>query len=128
MIQLHILTGKKAGQIFLARHFPFRLGRLEFNDVALEEPGIWDHHFEIRPEQDGFVLQADERASVTIGAEKVQQTVLKNGDIIEIGMTKLRFSLAAPRQYSLVAREWMTWIGLGLACLSQVVLIYWLLQ
>ena len=37
MIQLNILSGKKAGSQTVARHFPFRIGRAAQNELPLDE-------------------------------------------------------------------------------------------
>lgn len=60
MIQLHILSGKKAGSLAVAGHFPFRIGRAPENDLSLEDAGIWEQHVTLEfkkgrfPPGDGF--------------------------------------------------------------------------
>jgi len=53
---------------------------------------------------------------------------LRNGDVISIGALKIQFALSPVRQSSPRAREWLTWAGLALLCLGQVVLIYRLMR
>ena len=46
MVQLNILSGKKAGTRTVARHFPFRIGRAAGNELQLEDDGVWDQHLD----------------------------------------------------------------------------------
>ena len=63
-----------------------------------------------------------------VNAQAMQQpTLLRNGDIIELGGSKLQFWLAEARQRGLAIREWLTWIALALISLSQIALIYFVL-
>ena len=129
MIQLQILSGKKAGTDSVARRFPFHIGRSSAADLCLEEDGIWDQHLEldlITP--GGFVLSAQPNALATVNGQPVQQIILRNGDLIEIGSLKIRFWLSATRQIGLRFREWLTWSALVLLSAGQVCLIYWLLK
>ena len=129
MIQLQILSGNKAGTDWVARRFPFHIGRSAAADLSLEEDGIWDQHLEldlIRP--DGFVLSARPNALVAVNGQRIEQAVLRNGDRIEIGSLKMRFWLSETRQVGLRFREWITWCALVLLSAGQVCLIYWLLR
>jgi len=129
MIQFQILSGKQAGTDMVARRFPFRIGRAASADLCLEADGIWDQHLElnlIKP--DGFVLNAQPNALATVNGQRVEQTRLRNGDLIEIGSLKMRFWLSATRQIGLGVREWFTWGALALLSIGQVCLVYWLLR
>jgi hypothetical protein len=129
MIQLRILSGKKAGAETVARHFPFYVGRATNCQLSLDEPGIWDRHFQINlisPE--GFVLTTEPNTSVIIEGKTVQHAVLRNGETIEIGLTKILFGLSPTLQKSLAIRERLTWIVLAGLCLGQIALIYQMLR
>jgi pSer/pThr/pTyr-binding forkhead associated (FHA) protein len=129
MIQLQILTGKQAGTDLVARRFPFRIGRTAPADLCLAEDGIWDQHLELNLiAPDGFVLRAQPNALATVNGQRVEQTLLRNGDLIEIGSLKMRFWLSAARQIGLRFREWLTWGSLVLLAIGQVCLVYWLLR
>jgi pSer/pThr/pTyr-binding forkhead associated (FHA) protein len=129
MIQLQILTGKQAGTDLIARRFPFRIGRAAPADLRLAEDGIWDQHLELNLiTPDGFVLSAQPNALATVNGQRVEQTLLRNGDLIEIGSLKMRFWLSATRQIGLRFREWLTWGALVLLAIGQVCLVYWLLR
>jgi pSer/pThr/pTyr-binding forkhead associated (FHA) protein len=129
MVQFRILSGKKAGAAYVARRFPVRIGRAADCELRVEEDGIWDRHAQVDfIPADGFVLAAQPNCLVAINSEPVQETVLRNGDVIEAGSLKLQFWLSETRQAGLRLRESLTWVGIGLVCLGQIALIYWLLR
>jgi hypothetical protein len=127
MVSFQILSGKMAGTKWSTRHLPFSVGRSASAALRLDEPGVWDKHFEVSLQlPNSIVLQTSQNVSVTVSGKPTQETVLKNGDLIEFGGVKLRFDLTPTQQKRLTLRELSTWIGLGLLSLGQVVLIYWL--
>jgi pSer/pThr/pTyr-binding forkhead associated (FHA) protein len=129
MVQLEILSGKKAGTQWVARHFPVRLGRAAAADLCLEDGGVWDQHLELGFDPPrGFVLAVQPDALATVNGEPVREAVLRNGDCIEIGSVKLRFWLGETRQAGLRIREGLTWIALAAITAGQIALIYWLLR
>jgi pSer/pThr/pTyr-binding forkhead associated (FHA) protein len=129
MVQLRILSGKKAGEAYIARHFPVRIGRSPAADLRVEEDGVWEQHFELdfKPAE-GFFLKAHPDALARINGETLAQARLKNGDGIEIGSLKLQFWLSETRQSTLRLREWLTWTGIVVVSLGQIWLIYLLLN
>jgi pSer/pThr/pTyr-binding forkhead associated (FHA) protein len=129
MLQLKVLSGKKAGCEISARHFPFRVGRSAEDDLQLEDAGVWERHAEVDffP-PDGLILHAQPEAFVTINGNPVQQALLRNGDLLELGGVKIELALSPAPQRSFAGREWLTWGALGTLVLSQMALIYWLLE
>ena len=93
MIQLFILTGKKAASQLIASHFPFCIGRASGNDLQLDDDGVWDRHLtlEFHPQQ-GITLTAAPDALVTINNRPVQTALLRNGDVIALGGAPLGHS------------------------------------
>jgi len=128
MVQLSILSGRQAGSRWVARRFPVRVGRAASADLKIDDPGVWDEHFEIllNPKE-GFRLRAGEDALVTVNGQPVRFGLLRNGDSIEIGAAKIQFWLSEARQRGMRLREMMTWLGIALISLGQVGLVYWLL-
>ena len=127
MLQLRVVNGEKAGTQWVARRFPVRIGRARDADLRLEEAGIWDWHLEISLQSaQGFTLAVQEGAVASLNHLPVRQASLRNGDLIELGAVQLQFGLSPTRHRSLRLREVLTWIALGLLCLGQVALIYWL--
>ena len=129
MVQLSILSGKHAGSNWTAAHFPVRVGRSERNDLRLEDEGVWDQHLRIELDRAaGFTLGVQPEALVTLNGQPVRQARLANGDLIQMGSLKLRFSLSETQQKGLRFREWLTWSAIAAVCLGQIGLIYWLLD
>lgn len=129
MIQLNIISGKKAGTQAVARHFPFGIGRAPENDLQLEDDGIWDHHLVLEfRKSEGFALTVDPHAISTVNGENVQTRILRNGDQITLGSARLQFWLAPARQRGLRFREGFVWALIVLVTLGQLGLIYWLIR
>jgi pSer/pThr/pTyr-binding forkhead associated (FHA) protein len=127
MIQLKVLSGKKAGTAWVARRFPVRIGRSSAADLQLEDSGVWDQHLQLdfNP-QKGIVLSTQPDALATVNGEPIRQTVLRNGDAIEIGSLRMQFWLSETHQVGLRVREGLTWAGIAAISLGQIGLIYWL--
>jgi len=129
MVQLTIISGKKAGAQIVARRFPFRIGRAAGNGLQLEDDGVWDSHLTIEiQKREGFTVAANTNALATINNEPIQSTRLRNGDVITLGSAKLQFSLTPPRQRGLRIREFFVWTLIALISAAQVALVYWLVQ
>jgi predicted component of type VI protein secretion system len=127
VIQLNILSGEKAGTVWVARRFPVRIGRSPAADLQLAEDGVWDQHLQLdfKP-RDGFFLTTQPNALATLNGQPVQQSRLHNGDALEMGALKMRFWLSQTRQTGLRLREALTWAAIAALCLAQIALIYWL--
>lgn len=95
----------------------------------MEDDGVWDEHFQLALNPaEGFTLTAHAGAMVAVNQSPVQAARLRNGDIITAGSAKLCFRMSDNRQRGLRLREWFVWTMIAAVCLSQVALIYWLLQ
>jgi len=129
MVQFKILSGKKAGSLWRTRRFPVHIGRAPASDLQLEEHGVWDRHFQVglNPAA-GFVMETQPDALVTVNGMPAQRAVLRNGDLIEVGGTKLQFWLAEAPQRGLKIREGFLWTMIAAVCAVQIALIYWLTQ
>lgn len=129
MFQLKVLSGKKAGTVWVARRFPVRIGRAAAADLQLEESGVWDQHLklDLSPEE-GIVLSAQPNALATVNGQPAHRVVLRNGDAIDVGSLRMQFWLSEARQAGLSFREGLTWAGITAVSLGQVGLIYWLLH
>jgi hypothetical protein len=129
MIQLEILSGKKAGATWVARHFPVHINRSPTANLRLEEAGVWDQHLALCFDRAaGFVLNVEPQAIAAVNGQPVQQAILRNGDCIEIGSAKIRFWLSEARQTGLRVREGLTWGALIAITGGQIALIYSLLR
>jgi pSer/pThr/pTyr-binding forkhead associated (FHA) protein len=129
MIHLNILSGKKSGAQSVARRFPFHIGRAAQNDLQLEDDGVWDQHLVLEFQKyEGFNLATAANALAVVNGQRVQKTILRNGDIITLGSARLQFWLAAAQQRGLRSGENFVWTLLILVTLGQFILIYWLLR
>jgi hypothetical protein len=129
MIQLNILSGKKAGNQLVARRFPFRIGRATGNNLKLEDEGVWDQHLILEfQKQEGFRLTASANALAAVNGEPAQSKILRNGDTITIGSAKLQFWLAAAGQRGLRFRESFVWALIIAVTAAQFALVYWLIR
>jgi len=129
MIQLKILTGKMAGTTWVARHFPVRIGRSAQADLQLEEPGVWDEHFQITLDtKRGFIVETQPNALATVNGQPTQQAILRNGDLIEIGSLKIQFWLGEAAQRGLRIREGLVWAIIAVVTLGQIAILYWLIR
>ena len=67
MVQLKVLTGKKAGTAWVARRFPVRIGRSSKADLHSDEIGFWDHHLKLDFDPaTGIVLTAEPNALAAV--------------------------------------------------------------
>jgi pSer/pThr/pTyr-binding forkhead associated (FHA) protein len=125
MLQLKILSGKKAGTEYVARRFPVRIGRAASCDFCLEENGIWDHHADIAFDPaEGFIAVTQPNARLYVGGQPVERAVLRNGDVLEIGSARVQFWLSPTAQGRFVVREAVVWSALALLCIVQIALVY----
>jgi pSer/pThr/pTyr-binding forkhead associated (FHA) protein len=128
VIQLNILSGKMAGDSWVARRFPVRIGRSPNSDLRLEEDGVWEHHLVVSLDKNGFLLSVEPKALARVNGEPASETYLRNGDVVDAGSVSLRFWVSAVRQNGLGFREALTWVTIALVCLSQIAIIYRLLR
>lgn len=127
MIQLNVLAGRRRGEKLLVESFPVVLGRGGEGPFQFEESGVWDCHAELDLDpKKGYSIRTKGDAFTLVNGERIRETRLRNGDLIEMGSAKLQFWLAEVSQKPLWAREYLTWVGLGAISLGQVTLIYWL--
>jgi hypothetical protein len=127
MVQLTVLSGKTAGAVLVARRFPFRIGRATEDNLRLEEAGVWDGHLQLTLKMPaGFLITAHERASAEANGEPFKERIVRNGDVIEIGSTRIQLALSPTQQRGFRTREFLTWAALIGLFLFQGYLIYWL--
>lgn len=129
MLNVRILSGKDAGTVRTIRRFPCLIGRSASTDLRLEEPGVWDRHLRLEfVPGDGITLRVLPGALAALNGQPVEVALLRNGDLIELGATKLEFQLGPTRQRSFRLREIVTWTLFGLFCAGEILLIAWLLR
>jgi pSer/pThr/pTyr-binding forkhead associated (FHA) protein len=88
------------------------IGRGVGSSIILRDPVISRRHASVVMHMDGYMLQALGSAGTKVNGANVEtQCVLREGDIIEIANTKLRFTMMAPTgEMFVVARDTPTTI------------------
>lgn len=125
MVQLEILSGKTAGSVRSARRFPFTIGRGSKCHLQLEEDGVWDKHATLKLRRgEGFIIEAEQNALLSVNNEPATKTLLRNGDLLVMGSVSARFWLAPPRQRGLSTRELFVWALVILITAAQLAVIY----
>lgn len=125
MVELFILKGKMAGKRFYVSQFPFLVGRDPKAHLVIEEDGLWHKHFLIeKGPNKSFYLRTLDDATVIIDSEFKNEAELKNGDIIEIGELKIRFSLSPTHLKYVQIREILLWICIILLVLIEGLLMF----
>jgi predicted component of type VI protein secretion system len=120
MIQLHLLNGATAGQRFESEKFPITVGRSADCSLALNEPGVFDRHFEIKFSAEGFTLQPFPNAVVAVnGVRADAPLLLRNGDLLNAGYPKIQFWLGALKQRGLKIREGFAWLMIAAIIATQ---------
>ena len=124
MIQLQVLSGRQAGRDIVVRRFPLVVGRGAEAGLSLDDAGVWDRHLHIQFQPGaGFTFSVQAEALMLVNGERAEQGLLRNGDLLDLGSTRLRFWLAPSRQKSLRVREALTWAALLAIFVIQVALI-----
>ena len=128
MVQVQILSGRLAGGKLEAARFPIQVGRLDSCHWVLDEPGVWDRHCEIELSGEDLIVRALPNALVLVNDQKVDQTPLRNGDLITLGAARLRFGFSPVHQHGQRTRETLTWLALAALCFAQIALVYKLID
>ena len=129
MIQLRVLSGQLAGEIFFVRQFPFGIGRSPHDDLHLEDDGVWENHLNIKfNKREGFILKAAPEAFCAVNDEPQNSVRLRNGDILSFGSVKIQFWLAPAELRGLKLRELCVWLLLLGLTVAQLAVVWWLCQ
>jgi pSer/pThr/pTyr-binding forkhead associated (FHA) protein len=88
------IAGPLRGGTFYLDEPVVSIGRLESNDICLEDPFVSRHHCLIRNEGDGYMIEDLTSANGTfINGERVNSVPLGEGSLIEIGGSRFEFRL-----------------------------------
>jgi predicted component of type VI protein secretion system len=83
--------------VFAGSAFPLRapeavLGRTDDNDIVLEHRSVSRNHCKIVREGDRVrILDLKSANGILVNGEEVEQAVLRNGDVVELGKVRVRF-------------------------------------
>ncbi len=124
MVEIEVLSGKLAGKVYLARQFPFVIGRSQNADLSSADPGLWDRHAEIDfARGEGFILTVQPGATATVNDRVVTRTRLRPGDTVQCGTLRFRLWLSPPRQSQHSMAELSVWGLLVLVFAVQMLLL-----
>ena len=86
---------------------------------------MWEKHAVITLESDSrFRLIVEPSAPALHDAAPFTERFLRNGDVIQLGLPSIQFSLGKAPQYRLAIRECCTWAIPAIISLAQIALIY----
>lgn len=125
MLQLTILAGKTAPATVRLRGTSACIGRGPAHDICMDDDGVWEKHLRIMLEPNlQFLARCRPETHMVINGQTVNESPLRNGDIIELGAAKLRFGFAETNLRRHATREAATWMLIVLVLLLQIGLIY----
>lgn len=128
MIRFTVVAGREAGRSVVVSGFPMSIGREAGCHLRLEDAGVWESHATVHMiDGVGLVLRSRPETTVDVNGAAVSEQRLRNGDLLTLGASKVRFGFSETRQHSFMGREWATWAGVAALCGAQLVLIYFLL-
>lgn len=113
----------------MTRRFPVRIGRAVVCELCLDDAGIWEQHLVLALSREkSLLLKAGPEAIVCVNGQPVTETLLRNGDTIDIGAVRIQFWLGSARQSRLLLDEALSWAAIVAAVLGQVAVLYLLLE
>ena len=91
---LTITEGGEEGQRFVFNQLEITLGRIADNDLVLYDPAVSRRHIVISHRNDQFVVEDLKSSNGTLlnGYALASPTILCEGDFLEVGSVKFRFS------------------------------------
>jgi pSer/pThr/pTyr-binding forkhead associated (FHA) protein len=128
MVQLNILSGEYEQQFVKSNTFPIRIGRGENCQLQLVDTGIWENHLELNlNEEQHFTIRTASDATAMVNGKPLKGVqLLRNGDLIEIGLVKIQFWLGTVQQKNLGMREAAVWALLLAVTMAEIYLLFWL--
>ena len=120
MIQLTVTQEKKPSVSSLVTSFPFIVGKSASADLRIDAAGVWDRHASLVLRERKVHVVAEGEALVRVNGETQRESVLKNGDILNIGATTVLVALAPTTQPRLLAREMAAWALITLVFFLQI--------
>lgn len=90
--RLETIEGNNPGESFILGALPVTLGRSSNNTIHLLEEAVSRHHAELIPGPDGYLLRdLGSENGTYVNGKKKKEHLLKDGDVIQIGLRKLVF-------------------------------------
>lgn len=91
---LFVIDGFEKGKVFQVRDEKMTLGRREDCEIPIWDPRVSHKHAVIFPETDGIYIEdAGSKTGIFVNDEKTERRLLKDGDLIRIGITIIRVEI-----------------------------------
>ncbi len=124
--RLKCLNGPLAGKEFVVGDGRVTVGRIESNQIVIDDPSVSRHHARLQRENNKWMLHDLGSSNGTfVGGRPIQQKELKDGDKVMFGSVSFRFSmpgavaqgqgLAAPVVYAIAASVVLIALAVALA-------------
>ncbi len=136
--RLVVLNTDFVGREFACIRAQLTIGRTDDNDIAIDHRSLSQNHCKLVRDQQGDwrVIDLASTNGLLVNGETYQQSVLKAGDVLELGHVKLKF-VRAGEHVSLPAETDETesqgtkapmWVGVAALVLAAVAIGYWVLN
>ncbi len=87
-----IIEDLENGRRYQVVRFPYRIGRMEANDLRISNPTVSRFHAEIYKEGSSYYIRDLESTNGTfLNGKQIKVKKLKDGDIITVGSSRLRW-------------------------------------
>jgi len=104
--RLKVVAGEQEGEEYMLNRELTRLGRALENDIVLIDIASSRRHLELKRHAQGFSLRDLGSANgVSINGQRVLDDELYDGDVIEVGETRLRFEMVGSQRLRPDERE-----------------------
>lgn len=96
-VRLEVIAGSLKGQSFPLTTGRVSMGRSEDQDLRIPDPGASRGHALLTQEGRGWILRDQGSANgLFLNEQRLREAPLRNGDVIRIGATQLRFVMVEP--------------------------------
>lgn len=123
---IEILAGNpERPWIFSLVNLPVSVGR-HSGECLIDQTGVWDRHLVLARDAEGWIVATPRaEAAVFRGSERLgPATRLRSGDGLDLGSARLQFRISPPRQRTLWMLETLTWSGLVMLGVAQMMLLW----
>jgi hypothetical protein len=110
----------------IVQKLPFIIGKSRSADFQVEAPGVWDKHLSIELDSSNakFTVSALNDALLLLNGEPCKTSLLRSGDVLQLGACELRISLSPGVQYTLRLQEFAVWFLFILITAIQLAFIF----
>jgi predicted component of type VI protein secretion system len=123
-LQFEQRAGSQAGTQWVARRFPFQIGRSASSDLKLKDAGVFEEHAWVERQDAGrVIIRPVGAAIVSLNGSAITESPLQSGDTITLGGAELRVWLAPVRQRARAGSELLFWTFWIAVLVSQFALI-----